>query len=394
MPTPAAEPFPGEAEPLPGENETGTERTEPVPVESEALDDSVPPGESPSPFVRRVWKSAAIASMAVAAFLVLCYAPEAALLVFAAIWFGSALRHGAAKLADALGMSTWVGLTIVVVALVAGLFGAVAVAGWRVSGRIDTLSQNLSTASETVQKRLQENGMGGAVDAIPNPMKIMSGLMGGAKNGQSAEQRVLTAPLTFGVYALFIFFTGLFLAIDPHTYRDGVVRLFPDRQRGKLYEVMNRCGDALWQWTKARATAMVITGVLTGLTLWALSIPMPVTLAVLTALLVFIPNIGAVLAAIPPLLLAFEVGGLTPLWVLLAYVGVQLVESYIITPNVIREGTGVPPALVITAQLVFGILFGALGVLFATPLILVAMIFITRYWINSALGHDEVDVPG
>ena len=387
MPTPAAGP-------LPEETEADSGRTEPVPVENEALDDTVPPGESPSPFVRRVWKAAAIASLVTAVFLVLCYAPEAALLVFAAIWFGSALRHGAAKLADALGMSTWVGLTIVVVALVAGLFGSLAIAGWRVSGRIDTLSQNLSTASETVQARLKENGMGGAVDAIPNPMKIMSGLMGGAKNGQSAEQRVLTAPLTFGVYALFIFFTGLFLAIDPHTYRDGVVRLFPDRQRGKLYEVMNRSGDALWQWTKARATAMVITGVLTGLTLWALSIPMPVTLAVLTALLVFIPNIGAVLAAIPPILLAFEVGGLTPLWVLLAYIGVQLVESYVITPNVIKEGTGVPPALVITAQLVFGILFGALGVLFATPLILVAMIFITRYWINSALGHEEVDVPG
>ena len=392
MPTPAAGPLPEETEA--GAGRTEPVPVEPVPVENEALDDTVPPGESPSPFVRRVWKAAAIASLVVAVFLVLCYAPEAALLVFAAIWFGSALRHGAAKLADALGMSTWVGLTVVVVALVAGLFGSLAIAGWRVSGRIDTLSQNLSTASETVQKRLQERGMGGAVDAIPNPMKIMSGLMGGAKNGQSAEQRVLTAPLTFGVYALFIFFTGLFLAIDPHTYRDGVVRLFPDRQRGKLYEVMNRSGDALWQWTKARATAMVITGVLTGLTLWALSIPMPVTLAVLTALLVFIPNIGAVLAAIPPILLAFEVGGLTPLWVLLAYIGVQLVESYIITPNVIKEGTGVPPALVITAQLVFGILFGALGVLFATPLILVAMIFITRYWINSALGHEEVDVPG
>ena len=113
----------------------------------------------------------------------------------------------------------------------------------------------------------------------------------------------------------------------------------------------------------------------------------------LTALLVFIPNIGAVLAVIPPLLLAFDVGPYTPLWVLIAYVGVQLLESYVITPNVIREGTGVPPALVITAQLVFGILFGALGVLFATPLVLVTMIFVTRYWVNTALGHDEVDPP-
>ena len=102
------------------------------------------------------------------------------------------------------------------------------------------------------------------------------------------------------------------------------------------------------------------------------------------------------MAAIPPLLLAFgpEQSALTPLWVLLAYVGVQLVESYIITPNVIREGTGVPPALVITAQLVFGILFGALGVLFATPIVLVTMIFVTRYWVHGGLGDTDVEVPG
>ena len=71
-----------------------------------------------------------------------------------------------------------------------------------------------------------------------------------------------------------------------------------------------------------------------------------------------------------------------------------MLESYIITPYVIGEGTGVPPALVITAQLVFGILFGALGVLFATPLVLVTMILVTRYWIHGGLGDRSVEAPG
>ena len=366
-------------------------------METDALDDTVPQGEAPSPFTRRVWKIAAIAALVVASFLVLCYAPEAALLVFAAVWFGSALRHPSAKLGDKLGMSTNIGLTLVVTAIVTALLAAVLLAGWRVSGRVDQLVENLSTARGSVEQRLRENGMGGVVDAVPDPIKIVGGLMGsGGSAGGSATQRVLTAPLTFSVYALFIFFTGLFLAIAPREYRDGAVNLFPDHQREKLRGVMDTAGDALWSWTKARAVAMAITGILTGLALWALSIPMAFTLAVLTALLVFIPNIGAVLAAIPPLLLAFgpEQSALTPLWVLLAYVGVQLVESYIITPNVIREGTGVPPALVITAQLVFGILFGALGVLFATPIVLVTMIFVTRYWVHGGLGDTDVEVPG
>ena len=397
------------------------------------LDDTVPQGESPSPFTRRLWKAAAVAAIVVAAFLVLCYAPEAALLVFAAVWFGSALVQCAKGLGRHTHMSPRWNLAVVVGLLVTVLLAVVVTAGWRIGGRVNELTTSLSDARGTIKERLQagldsadaaqtsaaeENGTappdggdgpaGGGeekgesagaasrlLDAIPDPMQIVGGLMGGGgSSGQSAAQRVFTAPFTFAVYALFIFFAGLFLAISPTMYRDGVTHLFPDRQRGKLRGVMDASAEALWAWTKARLVAMAITGTLTGLALWALGIPLALTLGVLTALLVFVPNIGSLLAAAPPVLIAFQQGGLTPLWVLLAYVAVQMLESYIITPYVIGEGTGVPPALVITAQLVFGILFGALGVLFATPIVLVTMIFVTRYWVHGGLGDTDVDVPG
>ena len=415
---------------------------DPVPVEDQSLDDTVPPGEAPSPYVRRLWKAAAIASIVVASFLVLCYAPEAALLVFGAVWFGSALVQCAKGLGRYTSMGPRWNLAVVVTLLVTTLLTITMVAGWRIGGRVNELAGSLSDARETVAQRLQqglntadaaqeseaerngeapdgpddapqpsgepddsaesgETGEQGAaaqlMDAVPDPMTLIGGVLGGGSGGKAGAtpaQRVFTAPFTFAIYVLFIFFTGLFLAISPAMYRDGAISLFPDRQRNKLREVMDYSAEALWAWTKARLVAMAITGTLTGLVLWALGIPLALTLAFLTALLVFVPNIGSLLAAVPPVLIAFQQGGLTPLWVLFAYIGVQMLESYVITPYVIGEGTGVPPAMVITGQLVFGILFGALGVLFATPLILVAMIFITRYWVNSALGHDEVDPPG
>ena len=375
----------------------GTGREPDEPTAGEALDDTVPQGEAPSPFTRRVWKVAAIAALVVGSFLVLAYAPEAALLVFAAVWFGSALVQSAKGLGRYTHMSPRWNLAAVVVLLLAVLLGTLFAAGWRISGRVRELSTSLGDARATVEEKLVEQNLGGLTDNLPDPMTIAGGLVGGSGGGDgagTAEQRVFTAPFTFGVYALFIFFAGLFLAISPAMYRDGAVDLFPDHQRAKLRDVMNDSGAALWAWTKARLVAMAITGTLTGLALWALGIPLALTLGALTALLVFVPNIGSLLAAVPPVLIAFEQGGLTPLWVLLAYVGVQMLESYVITPYVIGEGTGVPPALVITAQLVFGILFGALGVLFATPIVLVTMIFVTRYWIHGGLGHTEVEVPG
>ena len=257
-----------------------------VPVQNRALDDTVPQGESPSPFVRRVWKVAAIGALVTASFLVLCYAPEAALLVFAAVWFGSALVQCAKGLGRYTSMGPRWNLAVVVIVLLTVLFGTLLAAGWRISGRVNDLMTNLSGARETIELRLQEGldsaaggpvtnpagggaasgGEGGEaaggeseaatggesgeaaggesgeatdgesgnatgdgpdggapegtaadalMDAIPDPMQIVGGLMGGGRGGASATQRVFTAPFTFGVYALFIFFAGLFLAISP-----------------------------------------------------------------------------------------------------------------------------------------------------------------------------------
>ena len=400
----AAPTAPGSTHPRDGEEPIDT-REQGVPpadrtVKMQSRVDQVPPEEEPSPFGRRLWKVGLIASFFVTTFLVLCYAPEAALLVFAAVWFGCALRGAAVRLGEHTRMGTGWCLAFVVGGLVVSLFVLLAVAGFRMLDQVSSLGENLGSARTELTERLNEQGLSGLAREIPDLPRLAGlaagGMTGGnGQGGGSPMQAAFFTPLTFGLYVLFIFFTGLFLAISPHVYRTGFVRLFPMPVRDRLTRVMNEGADHLWDWTKARLTAMAITGALTGTVLYFLGIPMAITLGFLTALLVFIPNIGSFLAAIPPVLLAFQLGGLMPLWVLLAYIGVQMLESYLITPYVIREGTGVPPALVISAQLVFGILFGALGVLFATPLVLTAMMFVREYYVEDKLeGNSEVEPAG
>ena len=371
-------------------------------VKMQSQVDQVPPEEEPSPFGRRLWKIGLISSFFVTAFLILCYAPEAALLVFAAIWFGCALRGAAVRLGKHTTLGTGWCLTFVVGVLVIGLFVLMALAGVRMMDEVSSLGKNLGEARTAITEQLNKRDLSGIAREIPDLPRLAGlaagGMTGGdGQGGSSPMQAAFFTPLTFGLYVLFIFFTGLFLAVSPHVYRTGFVRLFPMPVRNRLTRVMNEGADHLWDWTKARLTAMVITGVLTGIALFLLGIPMAITLGFLTALLVFIPNIGAFLAVIPPVLLAFNVEGqpLLPLWVLLAYIVVQMLESYLITPYVIKEGTGVPPAMVISAQLVFGILFGALGVLFATPLVLIVKMFVREYYVEDKLeGDPEIEPAG
>ena len=129
------------------------------------------------------------------------------------------------------------------------------------------------------------------------------------------------------------------------------------------------------------------------LLLWLLGVPMAATLGVTTALFQFVPNVGPVLAAIPPLLLSIGTGEWTPLYVLLLYIGIELVESYLITPILHQKEDALPAAITIVVQLLFGLLFGLLGVTFAMPIALVAMIFIQRFYIERGLEGTDQERP-
>ena len=106
-------------------------------------------------------------------------------------------------------------------------------------------------------------------------------------------------------------------------------------------------------------------------TSWAglrlLDIPLALVLGLIAGLLAFIPNIGPVLSAVPALLLAATQGWNTVFWVGAVYVGVQTLESYVITPLIQLEKVSLPPLLVIGFQMLFGVLFGILGLMLATP---------------------------
>ena len=145
-------------------------------------------------------------------------------------------------------------------------------------------------------------------------------------------------------------------------------------------------GHVLRRWLLAKFISMAVVGVLTGIGLWLLEVPLAISLAVLASLLTFIPNIGPVIAAIPALLLAFVDGPSKALSVALLYLAVQTVESYGITPFVERETVALRPALTLSAQLALGLLTGFVGVIVATPLTAVCIVIVQTLYIQDVLG--------
>lgn len=141
----------------------------------------------------------------------------------------------------------------------------------------------------------------------------------------------------------------------------------------------------MW-WLAGRAASMTVVGVLTWLTLWALGIPAPLILGFFAGLLSFIPNLGPILSIVPALLVALTVGPWYVLYVVLVYLGVQAVESNLITPLIQQEAVTVPPALLIVFQVSMGVLAGIWGMIVATPLLVVIMLLVQGLYVRDYLN--------
>jgi hypothetical protein len=95
---------------------------------------------------------------------------------------------------------------------------------------------------------------------------------------------------------------------------------------------------------------------------------------------------GPVVAAVPGILIAMTGGWVQALYAALVYLIVQEIEANVLVPLIQRATVEVPPALVLLALVAFGSLFGFLGILIATPMTALLILWVKRLYVEDALG--------
>jgi predicted PurR-regulated permease PerM len=138
---------------------------------------------------------------------------------------------------------------------------------------------------------------------------------------------------------------------------------------------------------------MLFIGLLTWIGLYFIGVPLALTLGLIAGLLSFIPNFGPIFSAIPAILLAFINSPTSALYVLALFVGVQIIESNIVTPLIERRTVELPPVLTVVSQLALAVLFGAVGLILATPILAVVMVLVQTIYIQDILGEETEDLP-
>ena len=184
----------------------------------------------------------------------------------------------------------------------------------------------------------------------------------------------------------------IMLVANPAPYRRGLILLFPAFYRRRAYEILSKCEASLVGWMTATLIDMAVIAVVSFIGLSILGVPLALANAIIAGLLEFIPNIGPVLSVIPPMVVAaILVSPGKAIAVLILYILIQQFEAYVLVPFVMKQQAELLPAVTLLAVVIFGSLFGFLGVFLAMPLVIVSKIWIYELLIRDILNNWQKD---
>lgn len=211
---------------------------------------------------------------------------------------------------------------------------------------------------------------------------------------ESIFNQVLSiSALVFGLAAsglalLFLLFYLILMWKDVTKY---LVSFFPRKEK-YLFHLISSLQYRLGSWLRGQLLNMVIVGGVTFLGLYFLGVPSALALGILAALFELIPYIGPSLAAIPAILIAFLIAPEVAIWVVLLYVIVQQVESYILVPFVMKEVADLNPIVTLVAIIFWAQLLGPVGAVLAIPLTCVIAVLVEEYRIYTRKKHGIIEV--
>ena len=167
-----------------------------------------------------------------------------------------------------------------------------------------------------------------------------------------------------------VFFGVTFTLMNPRPIFVALFSMVPERHHGRTLVIMQRIARFVPRWAGAVLISMLTIGSLFFLLMWPIfGFSDAMVLGLIACLLSVIPFLGPFLSLIPALLLAIGEGGMTPMWVVLAYLAVQALEGNVILPLIMSRGMKLHPVAVIFSMLLSVAAFGVLGVLIAAPLV-------------------------
>ena len=343
-------------------------------------------------FAKRVLINISLVLLVVLLLVFVMYVIDVVLLLFGAILVAIFL-HGLAQIVRRyLRFGEGTSVLLVAAVLVSVLALSIYLLAPSIAEQIRVLREDLPKSIENVATYLSNLSWGRLIlEHLPSTNEIVEKV-----NNSGFISRVggyFSSTLGALTNIALMLLLSIYLASEPKTYIKGFTKLFPQPRRKRVREILYEIGETLTWWLIGKGASMLFIGVLTWIGLSIIGVPLALTLGLIAGLLSFVPNFGPILSAVPAILLAFVDSPKSALYVLILFVGVQLIESNLVTPLIERRTVELPPVLTIISQLALAVLFGAVGLILATPILAVVMVLVQTLYIQDVLGDEPDNLP-
>jgi predicted PurR-regulated permease PerM len=219
----------------------------------------------------------------------------------------------------------------------------------------------------------------------PSPLQVITGMFG----------TLLDVLGSTGIVIVLV----VFFLVRREDLRDRFIRLVGKGDVTVTTQAIEDAATRVSRYLSMQLVLNVTFGVAVALGLYLIGVPSAILWGILGATLRFIPYIGAWIAAAVPigLSLAISTGWAAPILTVALFASLELFIGNVMEPWLYGKNTGVSPVAVLVAAVFWTWLWGAVGLLLATPLTVCLMV-IGKYvpqlsFLDILLGNEEVFEP-
>ncbi len=306
------------------------------------------------------------------------YISRSLLVVFGALVFAAMIDGGARLLGRILPIARGWRVALVLVSLTLFFIWLAYFAG-------ATISEEAAMFPELIQRQIADLLEWAQSQGIQIDQSQLQNYAGSISSGIGTLTSALSGILGGVTTVVLILIIGIYVAVEPKLYERGVAWMLPREHRESFQITVARMAHTLRRLMAGRLLGMFVEGLFTYIMLaWVAplvgigAVPMASLLAILTGLLAFVPNLGAIVSGVLMALVGFSGGMEMGIYTIAVYFFIQNFDGYVVIPMIAKKTVDLAPALVLASQLVMGVLFGIIGIFLADPLLAMVKVALER----------------
>jgi predicted PurR-regulated permease PerM len=179
---------------------------------------------------------------------------------------------------------------------------------------------------------------------------------------------------------------GIYMALRPGMYKEGVIALAPPVHRELVRDILTDLGRVLRAWLVGQLIGMFVLAVLMWLGLVLLGVPYALAFGVFTGVVTIVPFFGTLISTLLPTLFMLGFSGVGPALLVAAWgLIVNTIEGSFVSPMIMERQVQLPPVLTLLSVLVMARLLDIIGVFVAVPVLASAMVIVRRIYVQRVL---------